>query len=415
MKREDYDIILFTLFRTDHEYSSVSLSWAKEFAKNNRVFYINHPYSFRDFAEGLGKNKKIRERASQLLTKQIAYETIKDIPENFVSVQPTLTLPINWLSPGGTYDSFSKINNKVVLRAIKKVIKDYGIKKYIFLNCYDPYFAGHVPKSLNPTLSVYQCIDDISQDPYSVKHGQKLEEEAIANSDFAMVTGTQLKRILVKHNPNTHVVHNAVDISIFEKTLVTDFERPEEIRHVKTKIIGFTGNMDYLRMDYPLIKKVAEANTDKTVVLVGPINSNEFYELGIDKLPNVITTGSKKIYELPNYLKFMDVVMIPFLCNTLTASIYPLKINEYLAAGRSVVSTTFSEDIRGFRDVIYLADSHHEYLKLLDRALEENSPELEQKRFNVAQENTWAARVEQFWGIAEKHLAKAEKDKNVEV
>lgn len=405
MKREDYDIILFTLFRTDHEYSSVSLSWAKEFAKNNRVFYINHPYSFRDFAEGVGKNKKIRERASQLLTRQIAYETVKDIPENFVSVQPTLTLPINWLSPGGAYDSFSKINNRVVLRAIKKVIKDYGIKKYIFLNCYDPYFAGHVPKSLNPTLSVYQCIDDISQDPYSVKHGQKLEEKAIANSDFAMVTGTQLKRILVKHNPNTHVVHNAVDISIFEKTLATDFERPEEIRHVKTKIIGFTGNMDYLRMDYPLIKKVAEANTDKTVVLVGPINSDEFYELGIDKLPNVITTGSKKIYELPNYLKFMDVVMIPFLCNTLTASIYPLKINEYLAAGRSVVSTTFSEDIRGFRDVIYLADSHHEYLKLIDRALEENSPELEQKRFNVAQENTWAARVEQFWEIAEKHLA----------
>lgn len=411
MNREDYDIILFTLFRTDHEYSSVSLSWAKEFAKNNRVFYINHPYSMRDFASGVGKgDKKLKERASQLLTNRIAYENIKEIPENFVSIQPTLTMPINWMSPGGNYDFFSKINNRAVLRAVRKVIKDFGIKKYIYLNCYDPYFAGHVPKELNPELSVYQCIDDISQDPYSVKHGKKLEEEAVANSDFSIVTGTQLKRILEKNNPgNTHVVHNAVDISIFEKTLSTDFERPEEIRNVKTKIIGFTGNMDYLRMDYPLIKKVAEAHADKTVVLVGPINSDEFYELGIDKLPNVITTGAKKIYELPLYLKFMDVVMIPFLCNTLTASIYPLKINEYLAAGRSVISTSFSEDIQSFRDVIYLADSHHEYIQLIDRALKENSPELEQKRFGVAQQNTWAARVEQFWQLAEEHLAKSEK------
>lgn len=410
MDTSKFDIILFTLFRTDHQYSSVSLSWAKEFAKNNRVFYINHPYSLKDFAKGLPSDKKLRQRAKHLLTNQIAYETIKEIPENFISIQPTLSLPINWLSPGNTYNKLSKLNNDIVLKTVKKVIKDYDIKDYIYLNCYDPYFAGHVPKELNPVLSIYQCIDDISQDPYSLKHGKRLEEEAVANSDFALVTGTQLKRILRKHNENTHIAHNAVDISIFEKTLTTDFERPEELKGITTPIIGFTGNMDYLRMDYPLIKKVAEAHTDKTVVLVGPINSDEFYELGIDKLPNVVTTGAKKIYDLPRYLKFMDVTLIPFLCNTLTASIYPLKINEYLAAGRSVISTTFSEDIRGFRDVIYLADSHSEFIQKIDHAIKENSEELEQKRFKVAQSNTWEARVEQFWELVQNHLAKAKKE-----
>ncbi len=409
MDRSKYDIVLFTLFRTDHEYSSVSLSWAKEFAKNNRVFYINHPYSVKDFLKGLSSDKKLQKRATQLLTNQIAYEKIKEIPENFISVQPTLSLPINWLSPGNLYNSLANWNNKIVLKAVKKVLKDYDIKDFIYMNCYDPYFAGHLPKEFGQTLSIYQCIDDISQDPYSIKHGERLEQEAIAKSDFGLVTGTQLKRILQPHNPETHIAHNAVDISIFEKTLSADFERPDEIKDVTTPIIGFTGNMDYLRMDYPLIKKVAEKHSDKTVVLVGPINSDEFYELGIDKLPNVITTGRKSIYDLPKYLKFMDVTMIPFLCNTLTKSIYPLKINEYLAAGSAVISTSFSEDIKGFKEVIYLAENHDEFLNLIDKAIGENSPELQQKRFKVAQTNTWEARVEQFWQLAENHLTKTGK------
>ncbi len=409
MDRSKYDIVIFTLFRTDHQYSSVSLSWAKEFAKNNRVFYVNHPYSVKDFVKGYSSDKKLRNRTGSLLTNQITYETIEEIPDNFIVVQPTLSLPINWLSPGGLYDAFSNWNNKIVLKAIKKVLKDYDVKDFIYMNCYDPYFAGHLPKEFGQKLSIYQCIDDISQDPYSVKHGERLEQEAVAKSDFALVTGTQLKRILEIHNSETHIAHNAVDISIFEKTLEANYERPEEIKEVTTPIIGFTGNMDYLRMDYPLIKKVAEKHADKTVVLVGPINSDEFYELGIDKLPNVITTGRKSIYDLPKYLKFMDVTMIPFLCNTLTKSIYPLKINEYLAAGRAVISTAFSEDIRGFRDVIYLADSHQEFIDQIDVALKENSSELEQKRFKVAQTNTWEARVEQFWNLVENHFVKTGK------
>ena len=214
MDRSKYDIVIFTLFRTDHEYSSVSLSWAKEFAKNNRVLYVNHPYSIKDFLKGYSSDKKLKNRASKLLTNQIAYESNEQIPDNFVSVQPTLSLPINWLSPGTFYDTLSNWNNKIVLKAIKKVLKDYEVKDFIYMNCYDPYFAGHLPKDFGQELSIYQCIDDISQDPYSVKHGQKLEQEAVANSDFALVTGTHLQRILKPHNPETHIAHNAVDLSL---------------------------------------------------------------------------------------------------------------------------------------------------------------------------------------------------------
>ncbi|HMR42579.1 MAG TPA: hypothetical protein PKC40_02035, partial [Saprospiraceae bacterium] len=293
MQEKNTDIIIFTLFRTDHEYSSVSLSWAKEFAKNNRVFYVNHPYSLRDFFAKI-KEPKLRERAFYLLTGQTKFEKLSEIPENFIAIQPAITLPINWLPPGRIYDFFQNLNNRVVLRAIRKTIRKFEIREFIFLNCYDPYYAGFLPKNFGQKLSIYQCIDDISQDAYSLKHGKKLEQEAIANSDFALVTSTRLKSILEKYNPSTYVAQNAVDISIFEKTLTTRFPKPAEIAAVKTKIIGFTGNLDYLRIDYELLRKIALDHSDKTLLLVGPVNSQEFYEKGLDKLPNVIFTGGKK-------------------------------------------------------------------------------------------------------------------------
>jgi teichuronic acid biosynthesis glycosyltransferase TuaH len=123
----------------------------------------------------------------------------------------------------------------------------------------------------------------------------------------------------------------------------------------------------------------------------------------LDKMPNVIFTGSKKISELPAYVAYSDCTLIPFQCNTLTKSIYPLKINEYLAAGKPVVTTNFSHDINDFKDVAYLADSHEEFLKQIEKSLAEDSPERQKLRIKVAEQNSWKARVGTFWELIKKH------------
>jgi teichuronic acid biosynthesis glycosyltransferase TuaH len=402
-KNNKPDIVLMTLFRSDHEYSSVSLSWAKELAKETRVLYVNHPYSLRDFFQFIF-NKKMWQRFWNMATFQTGYEKPYPNQENLIVVQPPFTLPINWLSPGKWYNRFYRLNNAIVLRSIRMALKKHQAKDFIYLNCYDPYFAGYLPKGFGQQLSIYQSIDDITQDPYSVKHGARMESIAIRKSDFALATSNQLRKNLQRYNPKVYTAFNAVDIDIFKKTLEEKFDKPAEIQHISTPIIGFIGNLDALRIDYHLLKKTALAHPDKTVLLVGPINSKTFFEIGLNKLPNVVTTGAKNIKELPSYMQYMDVCLIPFLCNKLTESIYPLKINEYLAAGRPVISTGFSDDIRTFRDVIYLADSHHEFISLIDRALDENSKDAVQQRVEVAQTNTWSARIDQFWDLVDQHL-----------
>ncbi len=76
---DEYDIILHTLFSTDNPYSCTASHLAKEFSKNNRVFYINRPYSIKDLLS-VFQNRKIRKRGLKLLTNQIQYEYLEKNP-----------------------------------------------------------------------------------------------------------------------------------------------------------------------------------------------------------------------------------------------------------------------------------------------------------------------------------------------
>lgn len=398
------DIVFFTLFRTDNPYSSISLSMAKELAKTRRVFYVNHPYSLKDLVTGLLRgDKMLRARLPRLLAGCVRYEGLKTIPKNFVAVQPPLTLPINWLPKGRVYDFFQRVNNGIVLRAIRKTLRDHKVHNFLYINCYDPFFAGFLPKKMGARMSIYHCIDDISQNPYTARHGLDLENEAVRNADVTLVTSTNLKKLKQPFSARVVTFFNAADVSVFQKVIMEKYPRPAELEGREGKVIGFIGNLDELRIDYPLLKKIAQAHPDKTLLLVGPVNSPEPREIGLDKLPNVVFTGSRRLEELPPLLQQMDVTLIPFLCNTLTESIYPLKINEYLAARKPVVATSFSDDIRSFADCIYLAESHEAFLHLIDKAIFENNSELANRRAEVANENTWEARIKQLWEIVEEH------------
>ena len=115
--------------------------------------------------------------------------------------------------------------------------------------------------------------------------------------------------------------------------------------------------------------------------------------------PNVIFAGAKNLRELPAYIQYFDCCIIPYKVNTLTASIYPLKINEYLAAGKPVVATHFSEDIYSFRNHAFISETHDQFIRMIDVAIDENNINKKVARMEAAQANSWERRVEEFWNI----------------
>jgi glycosyltransferase involved in cell wall biosynthesis len=90
-----------------------------------------------------------------------------------------------------------------------------------------------------------------------------------------------------------------------------------------------------------------------------------------------------------------SVAMIPYLCNDHTYTIYPLKINEYLAAGLPVVSTPFSL-LDDFSGVIELADTPERFAQALRRALADTSEQRVQQRVEMARANAWEERAREF-------------------
>ena len=117
----DIDIVCFSLSRWDAPISSPSASLAKELAKNNRVFYIEHPYSFKDFIK---ERKAAREYTDQ----------------NVRVITPPLVYPINFLPEGKIYNRLSAVNNSILVKTLRKLIARNHIREYIFINFFDPFF-----------------------------------------------------------------------------------------------------------------------------------------------------------------------------------------------------------------------------------------------------------------------------------
>lgn len=390
------DIIFLSLLRHDWSLASSSFSLAKEFAKKSRVFYIDHPYSVKDLFSGANKGKA-RSKLSTIFTRKNSYRSVAGLP-NLQAITLALTWPINFFPEGKIYDAGSRINDAIFFGGIRKMIDDYGIKDFIYINAYDPYVGLDFPIDIRPLKKIYLCLDDLSQVPYTAKHGIRLEREMMEHYDDTFVTSKELYRL---HSPVARRIHyfpNAADFNIFSRALNDDIERPDEIVNLDKPLVGYIGNIDE-RPDYKLLRKVADNNPDKYLVMVGPVNTNEHIENGLDGLKNVIFTGPKKPEQLPAFLKYFDCVLIPFKCNVLTKSIYPLKINEYLAAGKPVIATNFSEDIKTFDRVAYIAESYDDFLKLLKVSIDEDSEQRKRERIEEASRNTWENRVSGFWNV----------------
>lgn len=395
---EALPIFITTMSRWDGDVSSASLSLAKVLSKTNAVYYIDYPYSYADVWRERNK-PSVKKRMKALLFGKNILTNVPDQPINFKGATPGAVLPIYSMASGKLYDICSNYNNKKMATLIKKIARQNHIDNYILLNSFNPLYLSKVNAYLNPTLSIYHSRDAVEE----VKgHALQKEIECIQHYDVSMATAKQLcKNMEARTGIKVESFPNGGDVQLFKTAFEQTLPRPKELVNITTPIIGYTGAVCQ-RMDYELLVKIAKANTDKTIVMVGPRQDKAFTTIDLDAIPNIVFTGAKKITELPAYLQYFDCAIIPFVKNNLTGGIYPLKINEYLAAGQAVVTTNFSEDIAAFKKDIYLADNHDEFLQMINVAVHNNTIEVKQQRLNAAAGNAWENRAELFWQIAYK-------------
>jgi glycosyltransferase involved in cell wall biosynthesis len=165
------------------------------------------------------------------------------------------------------------------------------------------------------------------------------------------------------------------------------------------------GSLTALRLDISLIEYIAKKRKNWSIVLVGP-EDEAFQNSNLHSLSNVYFLGRKDASELPNYVKGFDVAINPQAINNLTIGNYPRKIDEYLAMGKPVIATK-TKAMEMFRNCVYLASTGQDYIRLIERALSENTIELANKRIDFARSHTWENNVSAIYSS----IIKATKNK----
>jgi len=398
MKIENRDIVVVGIQPWDIEIGSNCKNIAYQMSKKNRVLYVNSPLD-RLSALKDRKSAKVKKRLDIIKGKDKA---IKNIEGNLYEFYPrTIVEPVNRIPNKGIFDFFNKINAKRFAKQINWAVKEMGFKDYILFNDSSMFLGNHLNKHLNYESYIYYIRDNLvnSPFPYWNTHGKRIEPEVIKKADVVVNNSLYYTEYSKKYNPNSFMVGQGCDTSLFDdKTRKIDIA--PELKEIKKPIIGYVGNIAHIRLDVDLLVNIAKADKSWQLVLVGP-EDNVFKASELHQMENVHFLGSKPEGRLPEFIKGFDICINPQVVNITTIGNYPRKIDEYLAMGKPVLATK-TIAMEYFTEYTYLAETTEDYIRLIKKALSEDSPELHEKRRVYALSHSWEQNVIEIWNALEK-------------
>lgn len=226
------------------------------------------------------------------------------------------------------------------------------------------------------------------------------EAALIARADVVFLHSRELFAKKGELNPCSLLVPNGVDYHAFSAPA----SEPADLAPIPRPRIGYAGVIKQ-QLDLTLLLQVARRRPDWSFVLVGPIGmiGDQADALrSLQQLPNCHFPGRKSAAELPAYVQHFDVCTLGYVMDGYTRYIYPLKLHEYLAAGRPVVATHIPA-LEEFRDVVYMASSADEWVAAIGRALAEG-PTAAAARAGIAANHDWSSLVARIANAIEQNL-----------
>lgn len=313
-------------------------------------------------------------------------------------VQPNLwvfTLPVV-LPFFQMWAPLNTINNRLLVPVLRDQLRRLRFRSPI-LWTYTPHSGDFVGK-LGERVVVYECVDDFTSskgliNPVTIG---RLEGKLIQKCDLLIVTADALAASKGGKAGRLLISHNGVDTAHFSQAADPALPIAEALRGVQHPVIGYLGTINYW-INTELLARIATAHPEWTVVLVGPHDL-----LGnlapLKGLPNVILTGRVPYAQTPHYLRAFDVCVNPYHLDGVAEHCSPLKLYEYLATGKPIVSVDMPE-ARRFDGLIAIARDEDDFVTLVEKAVSSGSSEGVDARMAEARLHTWERRFEEVAGM----------------
>lgn len=383
---EGRDIVCMSFVTWDDHWGTPQQQMSR-LAERNRIFFVDQPVSPLSFATGIRRRGAVAE---QIKRWRGGY---REVAKNVFAGAPPPVLPLRYNRTANAINAF------VLRRWLARQTKRLGFRDPIYWN-FQPSLPG-LASAVRPALSVYHCVDDFASVPHWWNPASSVrarERECCLEADVVICTGRKLAESRRQFNPNIHFVPEGADVGLFASAARAETAIPDDIAKLPGKVVGYIGVIDF-RLDVALLARIARERPQYSIALVGPVKSDTHDLQALRELPNVHFFGNRPIEVLPGYIKAMDVCLIPYVLNDYTHHIFPLKLYEYMAAGKPIVATDMEEMRPYAGDEMAIATTHGAFLAAIDEAIVLDSPERAAARQATAQGESWDDRVERVSAI----------------
>ncbi len=309
---------------------------------------------------------------------------VRLVEGNIYLLAPPPILPF-----GNRFRVINRLNQRLIARGIARAITDHDMH-HLDLYTYLPSAVDLLPLFDFKTI-IYDCVDDHAA--FSGLHSEKtlaaMEQELMLAADVSFATATQLQLERSKWSDNFHLIPNGAEYEHFAPAVEPLYPEPQELINLAKPLIGFVGGIsDWINIE--LIAETASLLSEYQFVMIGPIDTDITV---LRAQPNINLLGPIDYKDLPYYLSHFAVCLIPFRINKLTESVNPIKMYEYLAAGRAIVATPMPE-VKQYQPIIRISATAQETAAAIRELLEAdaNSQAIVRERQRLAYNNSWDSR-----------------------
>ncbi|ALG47658.1 glycosyltransferase [Clostridium perfringens] len=290
--------------------------------------------------------------------------------------------------------------NMAFFEAIKSINKPKFL--HVYATCLNSVDYEKIKTYMDKGFKViYDFVDELSSEISGYNITSKMiedHEKLLRDKENVLVVSTakKLKDIANKfrgENENNILAPNAVNLEDFKNHGHEIGEKIQPIVNKRKPIIGYYGALAKW-FDYKLIEQLAKEREDYEIVLIGMDYDGSYDQSNLKYYSNISYLGMIDYKDLINYSRYFDVCIVPFIKNDITDSTSPLKIFEYMALEKPIVTTNINE-CKNYESCLISKD-YDEFIRNIDKALK---LEVDNKEyFNIlrreAEENTWDNRAE---------------------